>query len=93
MVGLPTRMRPRVVPLLLVLLGAFLPTLGMALITVTVMIDQENTRPRADISSEVNPRIGQYLDPPCITRHKAGIAPKCPEGSRYCGHKPWLNND
>jgi len=43
--------------------------------------------------AEVNPRIGQYLDPPCITRHKAGIAPKCPEGSRYCGHKPWLNND
>jgi thymidylate synthase ThyX len=38
---------------------------------------------------EVNPRIGQFLLPPCTLRDMAEALPKCPEGERYCGVKVW----
>ena len=39
--------------------------------------------------SEVHPRIGAYLLPPCGLRRDAGVRPICPEGSRYCGVPVW----
>lgn len=39
--------------------------------------------------SEVNPRIGRYLLPPCTHRDLAGLKPICPEGNRFCGEKVW----
>ncbi len=38
---------------------------------------------------KVNPRVGQYLLPPCNLREMAGIKPICPEGRRYCGERVW----
>ena len=38
---------------------------------------------------EVHPRIGAHLMPPCALRHAAGVRPKCPEGSRFCGVPVW----
>ena len=39
--------------------------------------------------SEVHPRIGAYLQPPCGLRRDAGVRPICPEGARYCGVPVW----
>lgn len=39
--------------------------------------------------SEVNRRIGRFLQPPCTLRRMAGVAPHCPEGDRYCGVRVW----
>ena len=38
---------------------------------------------------EINPRIGQYLLPPCTIRDLANLRPVCPEGTRFCGEKVW----
>jgi thymidylate synthase ThyX len=38
---------------------------------------------------DVNPRIGQFLLPPCSIRDLAGTRPICPEGVRFCGEKVW----
>ncbi|MCA9878412.1 MAG: FAD-dependent thymidylate synthase [Thermomicrobiales bacterium] len=39
------------------------------------------------------PRIGQYVDgPPCVMRSRAGVAPICPEGERFCGIPVWRNH-
>ncbi len=37
----------------------------------------------------VDPRIGRHLLPPCTLRHRAGRAPVCPEGARFCGVRVW----
>lgn len=39
--------------------------------------------------SEVHPRIGSYLRPPCGLRKMAARTPYCPEGNRYCGVPVW----
>jgi flavin-dependent thymidylate synthase len=39
--------------------------------------------------SEVNPRIGRWLLPPCSLRHRAQVRPVCPEGDRFCGVVVW----
>ncbi len=39
--------------------------------------------------SEVHPRIGKFLLPPCSIRNIAGMKPICPEGVRFCGVKVW----
>ena len=39
--------------------------------------------------AEVNPRIGQWLLPPCTLRHYAQVRPVCPEGERFCGVVVW----
>ena len=39
--------------------------------------------------TEVNPRIGRHLQPPCTIRHRAGQRPICPEGNRFCGERVW----
>jgi hypothetical protein len=39
--------------------------------------------------SEVDRRIGRYLQPPCTLRKMANVAPICPEGDRYCGVRVW----
>ncbi len=36
-----------------------------------------------------NPRIGQWLLPPCGIRKHASQKPICPEGDRYCGVPVW----
>jgi thymidylate synthase ThyX len=38
---------------------------------------------------EVHPVLGQYLEPPCGVRLRAGEKPYCPEGDRYCGVPVW----
>jgi thymidylate synthase ThyX len=39
---------------------------------------------------EVLPTIGRYVDgPPCVMRSRAGTAPICPEGERFCGIPVW----
>jgi thymidylate synthase ThyX len=39
---------------------------------------------------EVFPTIGRYVDgPPCVMRSRAGTAPICPEGERFCGIPVW----
>ncbi|MCZ6601875.1 MAG: FAD-dependent thymidylate synthase, partial [Planctomycetota bacterium] len=38
---------------------------------------------------DINPRIGQYLLPPCGLRSMAPKKPYCPEGDRYCGVPVW----
>lgn len=38
---------------------------------------------------EVNPRIGQYIGPPCLLRWMSRSTPFCPEGERYCGVPVW----
>ncbi|NOY05736.1 MAG: FAD-dependent thymidylate synthase, partial [Chlorobi bacterium] len=43
----------------------------------------------AEQISDVHPRIGRYLLPPCTIRHLAGKRPVCPEGDRFCGIKVW----
>ena len=41
---------------------------------------------------EVLPAIGRYVDgPPCVMRSRAGTAPICPEGERFCGIPVWRN--
>jgi thymidylate synthase ThyX len=41
---------------------------------------------------EVFPTIGYYVDgPPCVMRSRAGTAPICPEGERFCGIPVWRN--
>jgi hypothetical protein len=41
---------------------------------------------------EVLPTIGRYVDgPPCVMRSRAGTAPICPEGERFCGIPVWRN--
>ncbi len=42
--------------------------------------------------SEVNPRIGPWLLPPCTLRHLATVRPVCPEGERFCGVVVWKQN-
>jgi flavin-dependent thymidylate synthase len=42
--------------------------------------------------SEVNPRIGPWLLPPCTLRHLAMARPVCPEGERFCGVVVWKQN-
>ena len=42
--------------------------------------------------SEVNPRIGPWLLPPCTLRHLATARPVCPEGERFCGVVVWKQN-
>nr|MBA2598757.1 FAD-dependent thymidylate synthase [Chloroflexia bacterium] len=38
------------------------------------------------------PIIGSYVDgPPCVMRSRAGTAPICPEGERFCGIPVWRN--
>jgi thymidylate synthase ThyX len=37
----------------------------------------------------VHPRLGRWLQPPCGLRARAGQAPFCPEGRRYCGEPVW----
>ena len=39
--------------------------------------------------TEVNPRIGRHLLPPCSIRQRAGQRPICPEGTRFCGERVW----
>ncbi len=40
----------------------------------------------------VLPTIGSYVDgPPCVMRSRAGTAPICPEGERFCGIPVWRN--
>jgi len=39
--------------------------------------------------TEVNPRIGRHLAPPCTIRLRAGQRPVCPEGTRFCGERVW----
>jgi thymidylate synthase ThyX len=39
--------------------------------------------------TEVNPRIGRHLAPPCTIRQRAGHRPICPEGTRFCGERVW----
>jgi flavin-dependent thymidylate synthase len=39
--------------------------------------------------SNVHPRLGKYLLPPCSVRQLAGVKPYCPEGKRYCGVPVW----
>jgi thymidylate synthase ThyX len=39
--------------------------------------------------TEVNPRIGRWLLPPCGIHDHAGIKPVCPEGNRFCGVRVW----
>jgi thymidylate synthase ThyX len=39
--------------------------------------------------TEVNPRIGRHLLPPCTIRQRAGHRPICPEGNRFCGERVW----
>ena len=39
---------------------------------------------------QVLPTIGRYVDgPPCVMRSRAGTAPICPEGERFCGIPVW----
>jgi thymidylate synthase ThyX len=39
---------------------------------------------------QVLPKIGRYVDgPPCVMRSRAGTAPICPEGERFCGIPVW----
>jgi thymidylate synthase ThyX len=39
---------------------------------------------------QVLPTIGRYVDgPPCVMRSRAGTAPICPEGERFCGISVW----
>jgi thymidylate synthase ThyX len=39
---------------------------------------------------EALPTIGSYVDgPPCVMRSRAGAAPVCPEGERFCGVPVW----
>jgi len=38
---------------------------------------------------QVDPKLGQYLLPPCALRALAGQRPFCPEGQRYCGVRVW----
>jgi thymidylate synthase ThyX len=41
---------------------------------------------------DVFPTIGRYVDgPPCVMRSRAGTAPICPEGERFCGIPVWRN--
>jgi thymidylate synthase ThyX len=40
--------------------------------------------------SEINPKIGKYLRPPCNQRNWAKVKPICPEGERYCGVRVWI---
>lgn len=41
---------------------------------------------------EVLPNIGRHVDgPPCVMRSRAGTAPICPEGERFCGIPVWRN--
>ncbi len=39
--------------------------------------------------TEINPRIGKYLLPPCGLRLRASQKPICPEGDRFCGIPVW----
>lgn len=39
--------------------------------------------------SDVHPRIGPFLRPPCGLRRMAQRTPFCPEGARYCGVPVW----
>ncbi len=39
--------------------------------------------------SEINPRIGRWLLPPCGHRDHAKQRPICPEGKRFCGILVW----
>ena len=39
--------------------------------------------------TQVNPRIGRWLLPPCTLRLLASQHPLCPEGDRFCGEKVW----
>lgn len=39
--------------------------------------------------SEVHPKIGNFLLPPCSIRNLANVKPICPEGPRFCGVKVW----
>ena len=39
--------------------------------------------------TEINPRIGRHLAPPCTVRLRAGHRPICPEGTRFCGERVW----
>jgi flavin-dependent thymidylate synthase len=43
----------------------------------------------AEQVAAINPRIGQYLLPPCGLRALSGARPTCPEGVRYCGVPLW----
>ncbi|MFV1959259.1 MAG: FAD-dependent thymidylate synthase [Planctomycetota bacterium] len=47
------------------------------------------SRDEAEQVRAVHPRLGRFLLPPCGLRHRAGRAPRCPEGSRYCGVRVW----
>lgn len=42
--------------------------------------------------SDVHPRLGRYLLPPCGLRILAGTKPYCPEGTRFCGVPVWKLN-
>jgi len=35
------------------------------------------------------PEFGKYLKAPCWPRARAGVAPTCPEGDRFCGVAVW----
>jgi thymidylate synthase ThyX len=37
----------------------------------------------------VQPRIGEWIGPPCWARKRAKLTPFCPEGDRYCGVPAW----
>ncbi len=43
----------------------------------------------AEQVSQIQPRIGRWLLPPCTLRKVAGHAPYCPEGDRFCGIAVW----
>lgn len=47
------------------------------------------SKDEAEQIREVNPRIGQWLLPPCGHRSAAGSTPICPEGVRFCGITVW----
>jgi thymidylate synthase ThyX len=37
----------------------------------------------------IQPRIGEWIGPPCWARKRAKLTPFCPEGDRYCGVPAW----
>lgn len=43
----------------------------------------------AEQITQIQPRIGRWLLPPCTLRKVAGHAPYCPEGERFCGVAVW----
>jgi thymidylate synthase ThyX len=39
---------------------------------------------------QVHPRLARHLGPPCVIRNRL-VAPRCTEGTHFCGVPVWLN--